>query len=169
MMLDPGRFELRRVKPGDAEALVRFYNNRSVESVRHFKPLGEQAAVANFVEIIAANSVDVAVQFDLVALHEADIIGWAFVWKLQTAQPKFGMVVGDQVQGRKVGEQLMANVMSHARDLDLKRIFLTVVTDNARAIGLYQQHGFHKQREFVSHEDEQRYYEMIWRSENRDR
>lgn len=55
------------------------------------------------------------------------------------------------------------------RDLDLKRIFLTVVTDNARAIGLYQKHGFHKQREFVSHEDEQRYYEMIWRSENRDR
>ena len=162
MTLDPAKLQLRRVKPGDAEALAHFYNSRNPESVRHFKPLGERAPLDKLNEVIAANSSDVVAQFDLVALRDADIVGWAFVWKLQTAQPKFRIVVGDQVQGQKIGERLMATVMSTALDLGLEQMFLTVVADNARAIRLYQKFGFQKTREFISPEDGLPYYEMVW-------
>jgi len=164
MALDPAKLELRRVKAGDADRLAAFYNSRSQQSVRHFKPLGEQAALQKFVELIAANSDDAAAQLDVVAVHDADIVGWAFAWKILTDQPKFGIVVGDQFQGQRIGDRLMAAVISAVSGLGLKQLFLTVVTDNARAIRLYQKFGFQQSRKFVSREDRQAYYEMVWRS-----
>ena len=55
----------------------------------------------------------------------------------------FGMAVHDAYQGRGVGTALLAALLDLTdRWLGLRRIELTVYADNARAIGLYERHGF---------------------------
>ena len=55
----------------------------------------------------------------------------------------FGMAVHDDFQGRGVGSALMAAMIDLADNwLGLRRIELTVFTDNAAAIHLYQKFGF---------------------------
>ena len=56
---------------------------------------------------------------------------------------QIGMFVHDDHQNQGVGGVLLEASLKFAREwLDLKRIELTVYTDNARAIHLYQKHGF---------------------------
>ncbi|XAW87612.1 GNAT family N-acetyltransferase [Vibrio sp. CDRSL-10 TSBA] len=55
----------------------------------------------------------------------------------------FGMGIKDQMQGVGVGSALLATVIDLADNwLNLKRIELTVFTDNQPAIGLYKKFGF---------------------------
>jgi putative acetyltransferase len=54
-----------------------------------------------------------------------------------------GMSVHDDFHGRGIGSALMAALIDVADNwLDLKRLELTVYTDNAPAIGLYRKFGF---------------------------
>lgn len=54
-----------------------------------------------------------------------------------------GMGVRDACQGRGIGTALLLALLDLADNwLDLRRLELTVFTDNARAIGLYERHGF---------------------------
>jgi putative acetyltransferase len=54
-----------------------------------------------------------------------------------------GMAVHDDFQGRGVGSALLTAILDLAdRWLALRRIELTVYTDNAAAIGLYEKFGF---------------------------
>lgn len=57
-----------------------------------------------------------------------------------------GMAVHDDFAGRGIGGLLVQEALSIAdRWLDLKRIELTVYTDNDRAIRLYRRHGFEEE------------------------
>ena len=57
-----------------------------------------------------------------------------------------GMAVHDAYAGRGAGTALMAAAVEQAdRWLGLKRIELSVWTDNARAIALYEQFGFERE------------------------
>jgi putative acetyltransferase len=54
-----------------------------------------------------------------------------------------GMMVRDDMQGKGVGSALMAAIIDMAENwLQITRLELTVYTDNAAAIGLYQKFGF---------------------------
>ena len=54
-----------------------------------------------------------------------------------------GMSVHDDYQNQGVGSKLMAAVMDLAENwLNLKRLELTVYTDNSKAIHLYEKYGF---------------------------
>jgi putative acetyltransferase len=56
---------------------------------------------------------------------------------------QLGMSVHDDYQNQGVGSKLLAAALDLADNwLNLKRIELTVFTDNARAIHLYQKYGF---------------------------
>ena len=58
----------------------------------------------------------------------------------------FGMCVHDAYQGRGAGSALLGALLELTdRWLNIRRMELTVWADNARAIGLYEKHGFERE------------------------
>lgn len=57
---------------------------------------------------------------------------------------EFSIWIGDkQVQGKGIGEEATRLAIHHAfADLNINRIYLSVVTDNIRALNLYKKVGF---------------------------
>ena len=82
----------------------------------------------------------------LCALFDGRVVGHA---GLMTAPPRrahcaeLGISVHDAYQGRGVGRSLLGALVDHAdRSLGLRRLELTVFTDNTPAIALYRRFGF---------------------------
>lgn len=85
--------------------------------------------------------------YHLVAVHENDIVGCVSLDAYQRPRMRhsgtFGISVRHDFQGRGVGSKLMTAMLELAdKWLDLKRIELTVFTDNVGAIALYKKFGF---------------------------
>ena len=83
------------------------------------------------------------------ALIDGKLIGLAFLIRQEDRRAHvgtIGMGVHDAYQGRGAGGALLAALLEMAdRWLGLTRIELTVYADNARAIGLYEKHGFERE------------------------
>ncbi len=84
--------------------------------------------------------------FDLVARDAETLIGWLTVDVLPYRRARHSgyvvMGVDTAASGRGVGAALLAEAVAEARRRDLRRLELTVMTDNLRAIGLYLRSGF---------------------------
>ena len=85
--------------------------------------------------------------YNLVAEQEGEVIGEISFWAYQRPRTKhagsFGMAVKTAYQGKGVGTKLLSAVIDLADNwLNLRRIQITVYTDNEAAIGLYKKHGF---------------------------
>lgn len=83
----------------------------------------------------------------LVAELDGTVVGNAGVHPLQHVRRRhaagIGMAVNSSAQGRGVGHALMTAITDWAdRWAQILRLELTVYSDNARAIALYQRHGF---------------------------
>ena len=99
-------------------------------------------------------------KFDLIAVQGTRIIGWGFVWDLDRQEPFFGLGVADAYHSRGWGGRLMDGVLAAMHQRGLKRLHLTVVTDNVRARRLYNQRGFVYTGEFTG-SDGLPYYRMV--------
>lgn len=150
---------IRRLAPGDEGALVAFYNQLSAASKRTFRPIGPVALPEVCVGIVADNTNGAGTKFDLVAVQNGCIVGWSFLWNLDTDEPLFGLAVADALHGQGIGTVLLTRVMQAANEMGLPTVYLTVVTDNVVAWRLYEKHGFVKYDEFIG-EDGLPYFKM---------
>jgi ribosomal protein S18 acetylase RimI-like enzyme len=166
---------LRRLAPGDAEALVAFYNGLNEDSKRTFCPLGTATTVETCADVVTDNSGVGGAKYDLVAVCGAEIVGWSFLWGLAPTYdaggpgdgadpngnrgPTFGLAVADAFQGRGLGKALMSQVMAWARTEAIPQVLLTVVQDNVIAWRLYEKMGFVRYGAFIG-EDGLPYYRM---------
>jgi ribosomal protein S18 acetylase RimI-like enzyme len=157
---------IRRLGPGDEDALVAFYNGLSERSRRTFRPLGMTTTADACERIVVDNCPVIDEKFDLVALDGTRIVGWSFLWNLDTDEPLFGLGVADAYQGRGLGAQLMGRVMRAADERGLKRVSLTVVRDNVVAWRMYERRGFVRCSAFVG-EDGLAYWRMVAELEGR--
>ena len=155
-----GAVIIRRIRWGDESALVEFYNGLSESSKRTFRPIGYTTTLNVCEDIIQDNKSEREKKFDLVALHETRIVGWCFLWNLESGEPTFGLGVADAYHGKGLGSKLMDSVMKTARERGLKKILLTVVQYNEVAWKLYEKRGFVKYGEFVG-EDGLDYFRMV--------
>lgn len=83
----------------------------------------------------------------LMALHQDQVIGSASLEQFPRVRRShcgsIGMGVAVAWQGRGVGTRLLAELMEVADNwMGLRRVELTVYTDNAPAIALYRKFGF---------------------------
>ena len=140
---------IRRIHPGDEDALLSFYNSLSVSSKRTFRPVGPTISAVQCSEIVGDNCGDAAPKYDLVAFEQGRMIGWGFLWGMNTEEPTFGLAVTDDRQGRGLGSLLMQRVMDVAWSHGRPRMELTVVQDNAPASRMYERQGFVRTGEFV--------------------
>ena len=150
---------IRRLIPGDETALVAFYNGLSAASKRTFRPLGPVTLPEVCANIIHDNVNGVGKKFDLIAIDDGRLAGWAFLWNLDTDEPVFGLAVADASHRQGLGTALISQVMDTAREMQLVTVYLTVVTDNTIAWRLYEKHGFVKYDEFTG-EDGLPYFKM---------
>jgi len=140
---------MRRLKPGDEKALMEFYNSLSDNSKRTFRPIDYKTTLEVCKDIIEDNTLEIERKFDLLAVHEDLIVGWGFLWNLESCEPTFGLGVADDFQGQGLGGKLIDSIIETARERGIKKVFLTVVQYNEVAWKLYEKRGFVKYGEFV--------------------
>lgn len=157
--LDLSRVTIRRLRAEDAPALVTFYNGLSTPSKRTFRPLGEKTTLEACLEVGDDNDPQTGTKHDLIAVHQGGIIGWTFIWALNTEEPTFGLAISDAFHGRGLGNELTGRMLRIAGERRLSTVYLTVVTDNRVAWNLYERHGFVRYGEFIG-EDGLPYYRM---------
>jgi ribosomal protein S18 acetylase RimI-like enzyme len=168
---------IRRLAPGDAVALAEFYNGLSERSRRTFRPLGWTTNVETCAEIVRDNLARGPLagedqggpvpedepgdggKYDLLALSGTQVVGWSFVWNLNSDEPVFGLGIADAYQGQGLGAALMDRVLGTAQSLGVRVLYLTVVQDNYVAWQMYERRGFRRTGEFVG-EDGLAYFKM---------
>lgn len=157
--------DLRRLRPEDAQALADFYNDLSPATIRTFRPLGTSTTLDTCAEI-AEKNVGEEDNFDLIAWHKNQVVGWSFIWRLSTDKPVFGLGVADAYHRQGLGSSLMDAVMSEARKRRLSQVYLSAVKDNDIAWQMYARRGFQQYTEELNEHDELVYRKMLWRIED---
>ncbi|MDW6019313.1 GNAT family N-acetyltransferase [Vibrio plantisponsor] len=133
--------EIRRAEPSDARAIKQIYECKNAYSSTLQLPHPSLTLWEKRTTDVPDNV------FVYVALVDGEIVG-NLGFEVCTSPRRrhvasLGMGVKDDVQGRGVGSALLATVIDLADNwLNLKRIELTVYSDNVRAINLYKKFGF---------------------------
>ncbi|MBN2308605.1 MAG: GNAT family N-acetyltransferase [Candidatus Hydrogenedentes bacterium] len=152
--------EIRRVREGDAGALLAFYNSLGPGSKRMFRPLGDETILEECEKIIADNRAGIETKYDLVATEGGRVVGWAFLWEMDCGMPTFGLAVADSHRGQGLGSRLMDAVIEAGRAAGKSKVVLTVVQDNEKARRMYERRGFVRTGETVGEHDGLPYYVM---------
>lgn len=133
--------EIRRAEPSDARAIKQIYECKNAYSSTLQLPHPSLTLWEKRTTDVPDNV------FVYVALVDGEIVG-NLGFEVCTSPRRrhvasLGMGVKDDVQGRGVGSALLDTVIDLADNwLNLKRIELTVYSDNVRAINLYKKFGF---------------------------
>jgi putative acetyltransferase len=136
---------VRRTEPDDFEALQRIFSGPRAISGTLQMPL---PAAQTWRERLSEPPEGL---FSLVACVEDEVVGSLGLetsptrWRMRHVAT-IGMAVRDDWQGRGVGTALMEAALDLADNwLGMSRVELTVYTDNAAAIALYEKFGFEKE------------------------
>ncbi|MBI5092276.1 MAG: GNAT family N-acetyltransferase [Candidatus Hydrogenedentes bacterium] len=152
-------FRVRVLAHDDAARLSRFYQALPEQSRYFFEPYADVSVDAmNEVVRRALSGFD----FSSVALDEAGgIIGHFFFMDVASEVPHLGIGLREDAQGTGLGGVFLAYLIAVGRRVLRKNaIGLTVMKTNARALRLYQRHGFQIVREDVSFRSANDSYEM---------
>jgi L-phenylalanine/L-methionine N-acetyltransferase len=136
-----GDIHVRAVEPQDWPDLAELFDQPSVIAGTLQLPFASRDARRKRLEADPPPGL-----LRLGAVIDGKLIGLAGLTRLDNRRAHVGtmfMAVHDAFQGRGAGAALMQGLVDMAdRWLNLSRIELTVYTDNARAIGLYERFGF---------------------------
>jgi putative acetyltransferase len=135
---------LRRANVEDAPAFMRLMADPEVFANLMQLP---HPCEASWRERLATVSGPDNANLHLVALRGDEVVGSAGLHPSVPVRRRHAMNLGISVaraaQGQGVGHALMAALLDYADNwAQALRVELTVFTDNARAIALYQRHGF---------------------------
>jgi putative acetyltransferase len=131
---------IRAARASDAEGIADLNNLPRVRAGTLRLPYQTPEQTRKWLESQAPNSLNI------VAEHNGEIIGSAGLHRYpgrRSHAATLGMGVHDDYQGKGIGTALLRELIDAADNwLGLRRIELTVYTDNDRAIRLYQRFGF---------------------------
>lgn len=141
--------KIRKAEPSDARAVKEIYECPNAYAGTLQLP---HPSVALWEQRLSSTPENV---YQYVALINGEIVGDLGFEVCQNPRRKhvgsLGMGVKDKSQGQGIGSALLSTVIELADNwLNLKRIELTVYTDNERAINLYKKFGFEIEGESVA-------------------
>lgn len=139
-METPPELLIRRLLPGDAEALTALHALPGVRFGTLRLPYPSVEAVRRRLEAAGENDIMLA------ALVGAQLVGTAGLHRKSGRQGHvavLGIGIHDDWTGQGIGRRLLVELIDIADNwLGLKRLELEVYTDNAAAIALYRSLGF---------------------------
>jgi RimJ/RimL family protein N-acetyltransferase len=138
--------QIRPIRPEDAEAYTRLLAQVDNESAFLLFEPGERTTTgAQWRTMISAMATE-EVSTILVAEHEGELVGFlrARGETIRRLRHMLYLVVAvrEAFAGQGIGTQLFMAVEEWARERKLHRLYLAVMTNNQRAIALYQKIGF---------------------------
>ncbi len=149
---------LRPVAVSDAAGMADFFASLGESETYYFFALGEAEAGR------LALKADEALAFRLVAVGDlgggAAVLGYAFLEWRDEGPPEFGVCLRPGSQSGGLGRVLMDHLFTSARASGVRRVYLTVHPENARALLLYQRFGFVLVGEFVNDHQGVKQYRM---------
>jgi len=102
-----------------------------------------------FLRKILLHLLPYAVFLPLVVSDQNNVVGFAFL-KIKRRKPnghfsaELGIVVDAAHRRKGLGSKLMENLLKLAQQENVYEVFLTVLSDNVKAIRLYEKYGFKK-------------------------
>ena len=131
------RLEMVVCKPDDLERLIDMYDTLFPEPVAQGLPPAANAARREWL----TDLLQVGVNF--LVFQEGKAVGHAaLLVEGDFRSGEYLIFVGRPFRKRGIATQLTRRAMSMATDLGLKSIWLTVESDNFRAVRLYKKFGF---------------------------
>lgn len=137
--------EVRKAESRDAEQIVQVIKNAEDSGYMLFNP-GEREisaeSFAKFIDMLNANEKSGI----FIACEEQQVLGYLIAQNEnpQRISHRAYMVAGvhSDSRGKGVGKALFSHVITWAKSVDLHRLELTVIEENASAVALYQKMGF---------------------------
>ena len=137
---------IRLAGPRDAEALLALQHRLDAQSSSMLLEPGEREQNPEPLRTRLAAHNGTSGSFDLVADRLDGLAGWLEVHVLpyRRAQHTGYLVIGVDAAtaGHGIGTGLLAEAAAEATSRGLRRLELTVMTDNLRAVALYLRNGF---------------------------
>jgi putative acetyltransferase len=144
---NPPNLILRRARADDARDVAALMSEPSVYAQTLQMPHASEAAWRE--RLVAMDKPGVELQ--LAAERDGRVVGLAGLHQAQPSPRRrhaagLGITLAREAQGQGIGDAMMRALLRHADGwAGLLRIELTVYVDNARAIALYQRHGFERE------------------------
>jgi len=97
-----------------------------------------------------------SVFLSLIVSDQNNMIGFAFL-RIKRRLPnghfsaELGIVIDEVHRGKGLGSKLMENLLKLAQQENIREIFLTVLSDNLKALQLYEKYGFKRVGKTVDH------------------
>jgi ribosomal protein S18 acetylase RimI-like enzyme len=137
--------EIRLVAPADAAALLALQHRLDVQSSFMLLEPGEREQEPDRLRGRLQSQSEQG-SFDLIAEQEGRLVGWLSVRVVPFRRASLcgHVVIGVDaaVSRRGIGHELLAAATRESIARNLRRLELTVMTDNLRALGLYLRSGF---------------------------
>jgi putative acetyltransferase len=142
-MSGPPGLVLRALRPADAEALAALQNLPGFRDGTLRLPFTAPEEVRAWMDRRAPGGLSIVAELDGRLVASGGLMRYA---GRQAHVAQLGMGVHDDFTGRGIGTALLAAILDAADNwLAIRRIELTVYPDNARAIALYERHGFERE------------------------
>lgn len=132
---------VRPITPADADALRRFHNSQSAESIylRFFAPLKELSDR----DVHRFTHVDYHDRVALVATAGDDIIGVGRYDRLgESLSAEVAFNISDRYQGRGIGSVLLEHLAAIAREIGIEKFTAEVLPQNRKMLTVFKEAGY---------------------------
>ncbi len=128
-----------RLTVRDAEDVLRFLQGLDEETVRLFHP--HKFDLDHVLRLLRGR---LSGAVDAFGVHDAggDLIGYGWLWSMETQHPGLGICIADGCRGQGIGRAIMERLLDEAVLRGKAEVRLSVVRDNERALNLYRSLGF---------------------------
>jgi ribosomal protein S18 acetylase RimI-like enzyme len=156
VLADGRALELRPLRPGDADAIARFFAALTEREIYYFYALDEERARQ------LALDADRDPAYRLAAV-DADGAVWGYMylqWNDDGRAPVYGACLRPGAQSAGLGRAMIACLLGSAAASGVPAARLSVHPDNWRALRLYQRSGFRLTGDFLNEQQGVRQYRM---------